>query len=71
MPLMTLAITIDEKGQIQVTGPIENKLLCYGLLEIAKDVVHEHCERISNQRVVPAGPADVAALRGLNGGKTL
>ena len=28
-------------GQIQVTGPIHDKVLCYGLLEAAKDAIRD------------------------------
>ena len=35
--MMQLVITLDEKtGQIQVTGPIKNKILSYGILKSAE-----------------------------------
>jgi hypothetical protein len=37
-----LTITIDEHGRMNVQGPLENKVLCYGLLEIAREVVQNH-----------------------------
>jgi hypothetical protein len=37
-----LIINIDEKGQINVTGPIENKLLCYGILECARQAIQNY-----------------------------
>lgn len=37
-----LHITFDQQtGNVQVTGPLPNKLLCYGMLELAKDVIRE------------------------------
>jgi len=30
-----------EKGGITVNGPLEDKILCYGLLEYAKEVVRD------------------------------
>jgi len=38
----TLAITLTETGQVQVSGPIQNLVLCYGLLEAAKDAIRKH-----------------------------
>jgi hypothetical protein len=34
-----LVITLSPDGNVNVQGPIENKLLCYGLLEAAKDAI--------------------------------
>jgi hypothetical protein len=42
-PKMTIEMLED--GRIQVHGPIENKLLCYGLLELAKDAVREYADK--------------------------
>jgi hypothetical protein len=40
MPLIQLIIEHDtESGQIQVSGPIDNELYCYGLLEKARQAV--------------------------------
>ena len=34
-----LVILLLDSGKIEVNGPLHDKILCYGLLEIAKDVV--------------------------------
>jgi hypothetical protein len=41
---ITLAGTVFEGGDIEVAvkGPLENKSLCYGILELAKDKVREY-----------------------------
>lgn len=40
MPVLaTLTITMDDKGQVTVNGPLDNLVMCYGLLEIAKDTL--------------------------------
>ena len=37
-----LHITFDQQtGNVQVTGPLPNKILCYGMLDMAKDVIRE------------------------------
>lgn len=40
---MDIVITITRKpnGQILVNGPLPDKLLCYGMLEQARDVVKD------------------------------
>lgn len=34
-----LKIILDDNGNVKLEGPVDNKLLCYGLLEIAKDTI--------------------------------
>ena len=36
-----LIISISASGDINVSGPIADKLLCYGLLGIAKDLIKD------------------------------
>jgi hypothetical protein len=38
---VTLVITMDEHNQIGVSGPIGNKLLCYGMLAVAHDAIKD------------------------------
>ncbi len=38
---VALTVTMTPEGQIQVSGPLENKLLCYGLLEFARDAIQK------------------------------
>ena len=40
--MINLTILLNEQtGELQVHGPVQNKILCYGLLEMARDVVKE------------------------------
>ena len=34
-----ITITVDEKGKLNVSGPLQDKILMLGLLELAKGVV--------------------------------
>lgn len=54
---IALTITLDQTtGQVNVNGPIDNGLLCYGLLEAAKDAIRQYAaQKASGQRIVPAG----------------
>ena len=52
MPI-ELKIVMDESGQINVSGPIDNKVLAYGLLEVAKDAIFQQHQQNQN-RIQPA-----------------
>jgi len=44
--MIQLTITYDPTNrQIGVSGPIEEKTLCYGMLESAKDAIRDHCAK--------------------------
>lgn len=52
-PGIVLSITQLPNGQISVTGPLGNTLLCYGMLESAKDVVRKfNVDKAQAQRIV-------------------
>jgi hypothetical protein len=51
--MVELHIVLNELGQVSVTGPLENRLLCYGLLEAAKEVIAAH-QAVNQNRVQPA-----------------
>jgi hypothetical protein len=46
-----LTIMVDKNGSLSVTGPINDKILSLGLLEMAKNIVLNHKE--SSNLVVP------------------
>ena len=37
--MIQIVITLQDDGQLMVTGPIQNKAMAYGLLELAKDAI--------------------------------
>lgn len=39
MPEVKLVISMGADGQVNVEGPLSNRVLCYGLLEAAKDAI--------------------------------
>jgi hypothetical protein len=60
--MIQLVITYDQQqNQIGVQGPIDQKTLCYGLLESAKDAIREHCAKAASG-VIPASPQMADAL---------
>lgn len=38
-PAVVLTITMDKDGSVRVSGPIGNKVLCYGILESAREAI--------------------------------
>lgn len=49
-----LVITMTPDGQVGVRGPIDNLVVCYGLLEIARDAIQAKAAQRGQQRIVPA-----------------
>jgi len=47
--MIQILITLSDDGQLSVRGPLQNKIMAYGLLEMAKDVV----------RAQPVKPPDI------------
>jgi hypothetical protein len=54
---LVMTITLDQlTGAVRVTGPIENRFVAYGMLELAKDAVRMTCEqKQSGSRIVLPG----------------
>ncbi len=48
-----LTIIMSPDGTVLVTGPIDNGLLCFGLLEVAKDVIRERIRKKTESGIVP------------------
>jgi len=46
---MTLTITIEDGKSPEVTGPLNNKLVCYGMLELARDLIKDY----KPQEIIP------------------
>jgi hypothetical protein len=54
--VLTLSITLDQAtGQVGVNGPIQNPMICMGMLEMAKKAIHDFStEQAKGARIVPA-----------------
>lgn len=39
--IATLTITVRANGRVAVTGPIDQKMLCYGMLGVAHDQIRD------------------------------
>jgi len=40
--MIELRIVLSDEGKLEITGPIQNKVVCLGILEVAKDVVKHY-----------------------------
>jgi hypothetical protein len=61
--MVELTVTIDDLGKPSIRGPIENKLLSYGLLEVARELIHDHHEQKLKLRVQLAAPMTAPGFR--------
>lgn len=52
-----LVITLEDNGQLNVNGPLDNLLMCYGMLQLAKDSIKDYA--VSKQNRVQLAPAGV------------
>ena len=55
-----LVIELMPDGQLSLQGPLQDKILCYGLLELAKEVISKHKSE-ANPIAMPK-PNELAAL---------
>jgi len=63
-----LRLTIEWGGPgtpIKVTGPVHDKMLCYAMMEGAKDAIRDH---LAQQRQPSITVAQMSDLPGINNG---
>lgn len=39
---ITLTLTLLASGDLDISGPTANRMLCLGMLELAKDTINQH-----------------------------
>jgi len=50
---VSLTINVMDDGKVGVVGPLHDKLVCYGLLEVARDVVRDYKTGAASGIVIP------------------
>lgn len=64
---VTLTITAKPDGSVTVSGPIDQRLFCFGMLEIAKEIIHQKAEE--NRKIIqPVTHASIVQFINPNGG---
>lgn len=61
---IVLTITLDAAGNVGVNGPIDNKVLCMGMIEVAKGAILAHKGEKQLIQQVPPGARVVTPFRG-------
>lgn len=62
-PRIVQIVIVYQEGQpLQVSGPLQDRILCYGLLEMAKDIIRD----FKPPQIIPA-PADLLQHLNRNG----
>lgn len=46
-----IILTLEDNGQLNLQGPIENSILCYGMLEVAKDILRDFQTKKRDSRI--------------------
>lgn len=57
-----LIIRMDDTGNVSVSGPMENRMLIYGLLEVTRDTIVEF-HAAAKKNIVQAPPGLANALK--------
>ena len=60
--MVTITIIMNDNGTLNINAPMENKVLCYGMLELAKEVIHKQSE--INERMVQPVTLDLVRKHG-------
>lgn len=50
-----LVIALNDDGTVGVNGPIENRMLVFGMMELAKDAINQHAKD-SQKRILEVPP---------------
>ena len=50
-----IVIEMDEKGTVSLKAPMHNKIICYGMLKIAEEIISKTEIKKEQPLVVPVG----------------
>jgi len=57
-----ILITLNDKGQVEAAGAIDNKMVALGLLETAKDAILQRIHDMEKGNVIQAPPPGMASM---------
>lgn len=61
--MVTMTITVSETGEIGVSGPIDDLILSYGVLELARQAIQRRAAEKQAALIRPPTQGDILALR--------
>jgi len=53
---ITITVTMERDGSVNVSGPLNNPVLCYGLLESGKIAVQKFVQDQSEKHIIEPPP---------------
>ena len=53
-PMVKMIISIHQNGQLVVENIPPNKIMAYGMLEVAKQSINEYFDKLQNNLIQPA-----------------
>ena len=65
--MVEMIIKYDPQTGVQVHGPINDKILAYGLLEAARDAINEYQAKVQSEKRIVEAPF-IPNIRDRNGG---
>jgi hypothetical protein len=48
-----ITVTLNPNGSVSISGPINNKILCYGLLEAGRKALDDYVPQAAPEIVIP------------------
>lgn len=58
-PKITISVALMEDGQVAINGPIQDKVTCLGLLDIARHMIITHNPAKQPGILIPRGPVRI------------
>jgi len=65
--VVSLNIELLDDGRVTVNGPLHDRVLCYGLMGVAHDVVQDHVKQAQDTRTQVIAPASAHERQALVG----
>lgn len=63
---ISLVVTLLPDGKVNLTGPITNRMLCYGLLKMAEEILYDFSKAQKANIVLPKQHGIMDFIRGKN-----
>ncbi len=61
--MIQLTIVLEDDGQVKMSGPLQDKVLCYGMLGLAGDIVRNFKPSDAANLAVPANSGKIKVIK--------